>query len=63
MIIYWCHYSPLKTAASRGSKQTAEEAAQVTGAGGEAATGNRAAQGDDGAASNKVFSSASTASR
>jgi hypothetical protein len=109
MILYWCHYSPLKTAASRGSKQTVEETAQVTGSGDEdpvrsayqppasstflseltshqqpaatsqqysslrtnqhqpsatsqpntleeAATGNRTAQGDDGAASNKEFS-------
>lgn len=44
MILYWCHYSPLKTAASRGWKQTAEETAQVTGARDEeAATGNRTA--------------------
>jgi hypothetical protein len=57
MILYWCDYSPLKTAASRGSKQTVEETAQVTGSGDEeAATGNRTAQGDDGAASNKEFS-------
>lgn len=68
MILYWCHYSPLKTAASRSSKQTAEETAQVTGARDEeAATGNGTAQvpgvGDDGPASNKEFSSAATASR
>ncbi|KAF8701094.1 hypothetical protein HU200_033746 [Digitaria exilis] len=52
----------------KGSKQIAEETAQVTGAGDEeAATSNRAAQipggGDDGPASNKEFASAATASR
>ncbi|KAF8780837.1 hypothetical protein HU200_000786 [Digitaria exilis] len=52
----------------KGSKQIAEETAQVTGAGDEeAATSNRAAQvpgvGHDGPASNKEFASAATASR
>ncbi|RLM86559.1 hypothetical protein C2845_PM04G22290 [Panicum miliaceum] len=52
----------------RGSKQIAEETAQVTGAGDEeAATANRTAQvpcvGDDGPSSNKEFASAATASR
>ncbi|PUZ71505.1 hypothetical protein GQ55_2G318900 [Panicum hallii var. hallii] len=52
----------------KGSKQIAEETAQVTGAGDEeAATANRTAQvpcvGDDGPSSNKEFASAATASR
>ncbi|OEL30996.1 Solute carrier family 35 member F1 [Dichanthelium oligosanthes] len=52
----------------KGSKQIAEETAQVTGAGDEeAATANCTSQvpgvGDDGPASNKEFSSADTASR
>lgn len=60
------HYSLLRTTVRRGSKKTAEETSQVTGATDEAATVNRTEQvpgvGEHKPASNKDFASATTAS-